>query len=218
MAAFTLTLPRTLADVVRDLGGIPLHRIHFPAGNATEDDVVRFLDGADKRIYELIDGVLVEKMMGLTESIPASFIGRILGNYVDEHDLGVVFAPDGPVRIRPGRIRFPDTGFIPWSRIPGEVVPGNPITDIVPALSVEVISEGNTDAEMESKLRDYFAAGVKLVWYIYPATETAISFTSPSRPKELRRGDSLEGGRVVPGFSLPLQTVFEHLTRRKKKT
>jgi hypothetical protein len=69
----TLTAPpdESLADLVERLGGIPLDRIRMrpPPGTATEEDVLAALEAPRKRICELIDGVLVEKAMGYSESV-----------------------------------------------------------------------------------------------------------------------------------------------------
>src|SRR5215468_1891250 len=65
-----------LAELVEQLGDIPLERIRMrpPPGTATEADVLAALEAPRKRICELIDGVLVEKPMGYTESILASYL------------------------------------------------------------------------------------------------------------------------------------------------
>ena len=68
--------------------------------------------------------------------------------------------------------------FISWDRYPGEEVPKEGISSFVPNLAVEVLSPGNTKAEMDRKLRDYFSAGVELAWVIDPKTQTANSYTS----------------------------------------
>lgn len=198
--------PKTLAEVLHKLGDISPDRIHLPIGTATEEDVIRLLDGADKRICELIDGVLVEKDMGFWESSIASIIVQHLCNYLDQHDIGIAFTTDGPFRVRRGRIRFPDTGFVSWVRLDDDYLQ-NPILDAAPNLAIEVISKGNTRREMEDKLRDYFRAGVQLVWYIYTKTQTAVIYTSAKSGKEISIDDSLDGGKVLPGFSLPLKKV-----------
>src|SRR5688500_17168050 len=107
---------KTLAEVLHRLGDIPVERIRVPAGSATAQDVIQLLDGDDNHICELIDGVLVEKTMGVRESMIALKCGQHLGNYLDEHDIGIAFTTDGPIRLRRGRIRFPDTGFVSWDR------------------------------------------------------------------------------------------------------
>lgn len=215
MATGTLEKPsKTLAEVLHKLGDIPVERIRLPIGSATEKDVIRLLDGDDKHICELIDGILVEKAMGWRETVIAVQCGRHIGNYLDEHDRGIVFGTDGPVRLRRGRIRFPDTGFVSWDRITDDDYLEHPILDAVPNLTIEVISKGNTRREMELKLRDYFRAGVQLVWYIYPKTQSAVAYTSPTSKNEISIDGALDGGKVLPGFSLPLKKLFAHLRRR----
>jgi Uma2 family endonuclease len=215
MAPATLeAASKTLAEVLHDLGDIPLDRIRLPVGTATEQDVIDAMEAADKRLYELIDGVLLEKDISMMESIIACRIGHHLANYSDIDDKGVVFAADGPIRIRVGRIRFPDVGFVSWDRMPGGEIPDTPICDVIPDIAAEVISKGNTPKEMELKLKDYFKAGVRIVWFVYPKTQTAIVYTSVTAKKELGKDDSLDGGKVLPGFSLPLKILF---TRARKR-
>ena len=62
----------TLADLHARLGNVPLQRIrcHPAPGTATEADVLVYPRG-EKRLYELVDGVLVEKPMGYYESLLA---------------------------------------------------------------------------------------------------------------------------------------------------
>ena len=208
---------KTLADVLHALGDIPLERIRFPVGSATEDDVIRLLDGDDKHICELIDGVLVEKALGFWESTIASVLVQHIWNYLDRHDLGIAFTADGPFRVQRGRIRFPDTGFVSWDRLPGRELPTAPILDAVPNLAVEVISKSNTPREMEIKLVDYFGAGVQLVWYIYPLQSMALIYTSVTKKKEIGIDGVLEGGKVLPGFRVPLKKLLTRTTPRSRR-
>jgi Uma2 family endonuclease len=215
MASIALDKPvKTLADVLHELGDIPLERIVVPVGTATEQDVIEALEAADKRLYELIDGVLVEKTMGMKESIIAAICCQHICNYLDTNDRGIAFTADGPIRIRPGRIRIPDAGFVSWQRLGADELPDDPILDVIPELAAEVISKSNTPKEMTRKLKDYFEAGVRLVWFIYPKTQSALAFTSPTAKKEISLDQSLEGGKVLPGFSLPLKALFSRMRRR----
>ena len=60
------------------------------------------------------------------------------------------------VRLAPGLVRIPDLAFISWQRLPERRVPTDPIPGLVPDLVVEVLSDGNTAAEMDRKRREYF--------------------------------------------------------------
>jgi hypothetical protein len=74
----------TLADVLQQLGRISPRRIRFrpAAGTATEEDVVEIRE-RERRLFELVDGNLVEKVMGYWESALAIELGRVLGNFVN---------------------------------------------------------------------------------------------------------------------------------------
>jgi Uma2 family endonuclease len=199
----------TLADMWTHLGGIPLERIRlFPLpGTATEKDVLE-AESRTGRICELIDGVLVEKTMGYYESLIAAKIIQALGAFVDAHGLGIVLGADGTLQILPEQVRIPDVCFIAWERFPNGQLPREPIPAVAPDLAIEVLSAGNTPQEMQRKLHDYFAAGVRLVWYVDPGTRSAKSCTSEHDSVEITESQSLSGGDVLPGFELPLRKLF----------
>src|SRR5207237_1801707 len=108
------------------------------------------------RLYELVDGTLVEKAMGFKESVIASLIIRALGKWSDDHgDLGLVSGADGSLRLFKSTCRTPDVSFIYWDRLPTRKVPSEPVPHLAPDLAVEVISKGNRPGEMNRKLKDY---------------------------------------------------------------
>lgn len=200
----------TAADLVERFGAVPLNRVrHDPApGKATEEDVIEIHDRED-RLYELVDGVLLEKTVGTYESYLALLIGRALGNFVEDANLGIVLGADGMTRLAPGLIRIPDVSFVSWAQLPGRKVPRDPVADLAPDLAVEVISKHNTPKEMERKLWDYFTSGVRLVWYVYHAPRREVhAFRSPEDCAVLGENDRLDGAEVLPGFSLEIGELF----------
>jgi Uma2 family endonuclease len=203
----------TVADLWEQLGRVPLERIRLIPlpGTATEQDVLDSIDHAD-RICELIDGVLVEKTMGYLESVLAMLIGEHLSRFVREHKLGIVAGEGGTLKVLPSQVRIPDVSFVSWERFPGGKLPPTPIPAIAPDLAVEVLSKSNSEGEMRRKLQEYFAAGVRLVWYVDPPTRTTIVYTSPDQCETLGEGDVLTGGDVLPGFELPLRELFAEIT------
>ena len=175
-----LTEGESLADLMEQIGNVPLNRIPLrpPPGTATEQDVLAAERHPLKRLYELVDGVLVEKAMGTKESALAAMIVYYVIAFLKEHDLGIVLGADGMLKVQPGLVRIPDVSFISWDRLPQRKLPEEPITAIVPNLAVEVINKGNTTGEIQRKLRDYFFAGVEVVWIIYPETQTVEIYTA----------------------------------------
>lgn len=210
--------PLTIADLLDQLGGIEPTRVRLrpTPGTATEQDVVA-IRISERRLFELCDGILVEKIMGYPESIIALVLGRILGNFVDQQDLGVIAGEAGMLRLAPGLVRIPDLSFISWQRLPGEQAPVEPIPNVSPDLAVEVLSEGNTQGEMQRKLTEYFAAGVRLVWLVDPRTRTVAVHSSPDSSELLRESDTLRGEPVLPGFQLPLTDLFAKLDRQSAR-
>jgi Uma2 family endonuclease len=152
-------------------------------------------------------------MMGFYESRLAAVLIYLLERFFEQHNQGVVTGPDGTVRLAPGLVRIPDVAFFSWERFPNRQRPAQRVPALVPDLAVEVLSEGNTEAEMEGKLNEYFSTGVRLVWYVDPEPRTVRVYTSPAEFRLLTEEDTLEGGAVLPGFRLPIREWFERAWR-----
>jgi Uma2 family endonuclease len=200
---------RTLADVLRDLGGVSPRRIRFrPApGTATEKDVIKIRD-RERRLFELVDGVLVEKVMGYRESVLTLELARFLGNFVTRAKLGTLAGEAGMLRLSPGLVRIPDISFISRARLAQYRSEHPAILPLGPDLAIEVLSEANTAREMARKVREYFASGSRLVWLVDPRTRTVAVYTSDTNPRMLTERQTLTGGEVLPGFRLPLRKLF----------
>lgn len=139
--------PLTLEDLAARFGPMLLSRLRMePApGTANEDDLARILESED-RLFELVDGTLVEKPMGFEESQLTSWLIWVLMNHIGPRNLGLITSPDGPYRLQPGLVRLPDIAFVDKRRFPGGKLPRGGIANVVPNLAVEVLSAGNTYA------------------------------------------------------------------------
>ena len=202
----------TLADLLKRFGPMPDRRIlrHPPPGTATIKDVLA-VHRREKRLCELVDGVLVEKAMGYEESVLAAAIITLLSNFSQRKKLGLVAGEGGMLRLFPEMVRIPDVSFISRSRLPGGKPPRGPMPSIPPNLAVEVLSKSNTDREMSRKLEDYFEAGVELVWFVDAVTRTIRVFTSPERFTTVKGAQTLSGGTVLPGFRVKVAEIFAKL-------
>lgn len=207
----------TIEQLRRHFGMIPAERILLdPApGAATEKDVM-FMDDHRDRRCELVDGVLVEKAMGAKESILACYLISEIMLYLRQHDLGVVLGEAGFLKLVVGLVRAPDVSFISWDRMPGGEFPDDPVPLLTPDLAVEVLSKGNTKKEIDRKRREYFDNGVRLVWVVRPRESEVDVYTSLTKPRVLGVGDTLTGGKVLPGFKLPLANLFAPIRRKRR--
>ena len=205
----------TVADLLGQLGGVSPARMRLRPlpGTATEADVldVRRRHGL---LCELVEGVLVEKLMGFRESFLTIALSAVLWGFVKARNLGLVTGADGMLRLAPGLVRIPDVAFISWQRLPERRVPTDPIPGLVPDLVVEVLSEGNTAAEMDCKRHEYFTAGVRLAWFVDPVARTVEVYTTPNQSTLLGAEQTLDGGTVLAGFSVSLAELFAELDRQ----
>jgi len=205
----------SLADMLHRLGDVPPSRVRYVpnGGPVTEKDIIR-IRAKEGRLFELVDGILVEKAMGMRESLLAVYIATILHNFVHPRKLGLVAGADGMMKLSEGLVRIPDMSFIAWNDIPGGKVPKKPVPRLAPTLAVEVLSENNTAGEIKRKRRDYFKAGSSLMWVVNPRRRTVAVYTNPARPTTMRETDTLDGGDVLPGLSLPLTDLFAELDQQ----
>ena len=157
---------------------------------------------------ELLDGAIVEKSMGNESSWLETEIARLMGNFVAAKRLGRVFGSDNGIRIwpnRPNHVRKPDVTFL---RSTAKPVYG--WQSAVPDLVVEVVSPNDNAGDLERKLADYREAGIPLIWVVYPDTRSAQVLTPTTRVDVFPKG-TLEGGAILPGFTLSLEELFRGL-------
>jgi Uma2 family endonuclease len=203
----------TLQDLMVRLGDVPAERIRVapPPQTATLQHLISAPD-PEGRICELVDGTLVDKPTGLGKSILGILVVQYLGSYVRAQGLGAISGPDGLFLLSPGSVRAPDVAFVSRARMPGASVRTEAIPHVIPDLAIEVLSESNTPAEMDRKLREYFQAGVRLAWIIDHRTRSATVYTAANQSTVIGEDGTLDGGKVVPGFALSLKQLFADLS------
>ena len=158
------------------------------------------------RILELIEGEIVEKMPTNPYcSVLAARIVQYMGMFVDEHDLGYVTGADGGYNISEENSFAPDVGFISKTRQPE--LPHRGYNPIPPDLAVEVISPTDSYSDVSKKVAAYLRSGTQIVWVFDPETELVVVHT-PDGSKTLGKDDTLGGGDVLPGFTLPINKIF----------
>ena len=202
----------TLAELVHYLGDIPLERIRRDPrpGTATLQDAIH------AECCELIEGTLVEKAMGLRESLLAVFLGRVLDEFVTGQNLGAVTGEQGMMQISLDLVRIPDVAYFSWDRFPEGRIPEEPTSLLlVPDLAIEVISRGNTPREMALKRREYFVAGVRQVWMVDPVARTVAVYSDEATFQVLTEDDAIDGGEMLPRFSLAVRNIFARLDRHR---
>ena len=188
----------------------PSHR-DIPSNTIELEQEPASLAAAEERLYEVIDGERRElEPMGAFETALAWVLSYHLGHFALQQKLELVvtetlFVLDAQRNLR----RRPDVAFVSYPRWRDDQVPRAEAWDVVPDLAVEVISPTNRAEEIDDKITDYFAAGVRLVWVLFPVSGRFYVYQSPERVTGLERSDELDGGDVLPGFRLAVATLFE---------
>ncbi len=173
----------------------------------TADDLWLMKDDGFR--YELIRGELKRMAPGGAEhgAIGMEW-GRRIANHVVDHKLGQTYSADTGFVIAtdPDIVLAPDVAFVRTDRLPnGAWIKYLPFP---PDLAVEVVSPSDPPSEVAEKVALYLAAGVPLVWVLWPRTET-IDVHRPGRERTvLRAGDVLNGDDVLPGFRLRICDLF----------
>jgi Uma2 family endonuclease len=161
--------------------------------------------------YEIIDGQRVElPPMSADSQALASRLVRHLSNHGIDRNLGEGYTEMlFKLPLGKDRNRRPDVAFVSYSRWPKyKPLPSTNAWDVLPEICVEVVSPNDLGDEIETKVGEYFAAGVSLVWVVYPRQESVYVYDSPSRARRLNRADTLDGSTVLPDFRLPLADLF----------
>ena len=164
---------------------------------------------ADGSRYELSRGELVPMTpVGFQHSAIVGRLGKLLSNYVDEKQLGIVGMEGGfKLKREPDTLRAPDLHFVSKARLAKEGITQK-FADYPPDLAVEVLSPEDTASEIQKKVEEYLAGGVPLVWVVDPANQKVTVYRSLQDIKILSADQELDGGEVISGFRTKIANIF----------
>ncbi len=75
-------------------------------------------------------------------------------------------------------------------------------------MAIEVLSPGNTRAELEARLADFFASGARLVWVVHPDDQLVEVCRSLTDRRMVGPAGILDGEDLLPGLRLPVSELF----------
>ncbi len=126
------------------------------------------------------------------------------------HRLGLVFGSSLGFWMANRNCSAPDVSFVRRERLVrlGFKPDTKTFFPGAPDLAVEVLSPGNTRAEMDERLADFFASGARVVWIIHPDDEFAEVCRSRTDRRIIGPAGVLDGGDLLPGFHLAVSELF----------
>lgn len=167
------------------------------------------LEAPDEARFELDENELIEmsrprlKHARSQTQILAAFIF-----YLKSNPVGEVFGGELIFILGPGTRRCPDVSFIMAERA-RRIDPEKDIEG-APDIAIEIVSPNDSVADLRRKIKQYFAAGARHVWIVYPDTAEVQVWLDASQPQPmLQATDRLEAPDLLPGFSIPVASLFQ---------
>lgn len=168
------------------------------------------------RDCELWDGIpVVKEAAGGMSPFVTFNIGRCLGNYLVEHDIGWGGSPETGIILRraPTRLLSPDVVFISYAKLPS--LPAKGFAECVPDFVVEVRSPDQSWRENIEKCLIWISHGVSVVWLVDIIDPRVITFRPDAAPVETRPGGSVDAEPVLPGFAMTVDEVFRRMGKNR---
>jgi Uma2 family endonuclease len=169
-------------------------------------EYIHLPENVDRR-FELDEGLIIE--MGASSKLNTVVTARtihFLNAFVIPHDLGIVTSPDAGFKGGPRKYRQPDVAFVSKAKVTD--LKGVYFT-VAADLVVEVVSP---DEDILKKATEYLRAGTKIVWAVYAEDRLVYVMTLTEKGGILSlpfgEGDTLDGGEVLPGFTLAVKDIF----------
>ncbi|MBA2598275.1 MAG: Uma2 family endonuclease [Chloroflexia bacterium] len=171
----------------------------------TTEDVAQLPD--DEFRYALFRGVLYRMPLPVARhGRVVGTIGRLVGSFVVEHCLGVVYDQNGFIfECDPDTLLGPALSFVQSAHVPADE---DSYPELAPDLVVEIISPSQTGPSIEEKTSIYLAVGVRLVWVVDPVRGTVRIHRADGTDHLLTERDVLDGEDVLPGFHVPIAQFF----------
>ena len=174
----------------------------------TADDLLAMPEDGNR--YELHRGELVSTPMSSYESSDIAMgIGSLLRAFAHSQGLGRVAGADGAFILArdPYTVRIPDASFVRMDRLPPPEQRRR-FLELAPDLAVEVVSPSDSANDVQEKVREYLDYGVQLIWVVHPIQRTVTVYRPDHSAQVLYEDESLDGGDVLPGFSLVVAEIF----------
>lgn len=171
-----------------------------------EFDVFAQLPENSDRILEYIGGEIVEVPSNPYASQFSQIISGELYIFLKGKDLGFLTGEAGGYMVS-GERYAPDVAFISKAKQTELAKQGYNL--IPPDLAVEVDfpSTYESQRQLRTKVVNYLAAGT-VVWLVLPERKE-IEVYIPGEPRKLLTSeDALDGGDVLPGFTLAVKSIF----------
>ncbi len=175
----------------------------------TAEEFFELPDPPDRRV-ELVRGLIREKpLLVVIAGLVKANVLTSLSEFLKLHELGLVLPGLGCVLGRdPDTVRVVETCFLARDCMP-EGEPSEWFWEGPPTLDVEIVSPDDLANDFYERVQDYLAAGTQQVWVLWPRNRSMTVYDAVSGVRELGPDSTLDGGSLLPGFSVRVGELFE---------
>jgi Uma2 family endonuclease len=161
---------------------------------------------------ELLHGELI--MMspaGAEHGVVAARLARFLAAFVEDNNLGIVFGAETGFKLDtdPDTVRAADASYVRLDRVKDGIT--KKFFEGPPDLAVEVRSPDDSRREVIEKVNYWLAKGTTSVWVADPKAMDITIYQTGKDPVVFGRDQVLRDGAILPGFELPVASVYRLL-------
>lgn len=157
------------------------------------------------KVFEWVDGEIAEKTPSFVPSKIAGWVLTFINIHLIKNPIGYVTGEQGGYRLSEDTLLIPDVGYISKARLPE--MPEREVL-VAPDLAVEVKSPSDSKRAMRQKAERYLKHGTSLVWLVFPEEQRIEVYVPNQDVIELGLEDTLDGGEVLPSFTLAIKELF----------
>jgi len=169
-----------------------------------KDFLLNYSDMEDGYKYEWNDGA-IEKSATMNQAqtaiwsilLPLFFKTQTFKN-------GGILISETDMKTSETQLRRPDIAIYTGEQIPFMKKGQNQVAPWV----AEVISENDNINKVESKKDEYFEAGVKVVWHIFPESKKVYVYTAPDKVKICTGSTICESEPALGDFKISADALF----------
>jgi len=178
-----------------------------PAYVSWESFQNRFLSREDGHTYEWANGVVEKSLnsMDITQLYIWLNISKVFNAFASKKSVKGNLITEADIFLNELLHRRPDICFLTDAQI---FAAGKSKIQI-PAFVAEIISPNDKANRISRKNREYFAAGVQVVWNIYPALQEVHVYDSPDASRICRGDDLCSAEKAIPGFAMPVSEILK---------